>query len=163
MQQARTAHVASMLTTAAWPLQGRCLCGAVTVSLRAPAGELVYCHCGQCRKTAGSAFIAVLPAHPADVIVTDPQAWARAYRASPAKARWFCGRCGTPLWSARDSVAQLRVRAGLFDSLAGVGHAGHIHASARAPWDTLTDELPYYAALEPGRAAAATDPREEPP
>jgi len=145
-----------------WPFRGHCLCRAVAITLRAVAGPLVYCHCGQCRKTAGSAFIAVVPAHRADVTIADPQHCARAYRASPDTARWFCGRCGAALWSERDGLAQLRIRAGLFDSLAGMGHAGHIYVAARAPWDELTDDLPRYAALEPGRAAAANDLRGDP-
>lgn len=142
-----------------WPLRGHCLCRSIAITLGAAAGPLIYCHCGQCRKTAGSAFIAVVPARRGDVTIDDPRQRARAYRASPDKARWFCRECGAPLWSERDGLAQLRVRAGLFDSLAGVGQAGHIHVAARAPWDRITDDLPRYAALEPGRAAGASEPR----
>ena len=53
---------------------GSCLCGAVSVELRAATGTLVYCHCAQCRKTGGSAFIAVLPVAGAAVTVRDPLA-----------------------------------------------------------------------------------------
>jgi hypothetical protein len=137
--------------TAPWPRTGRCLCGAIGITVHAAAGGLVYCHCAQCRKTAGSAFIAVVPAWRRDVEVADPAARARSYRASPDKARWFCGACGSPLWSARDGAEQWRIRAGLFADLSGLAHLGHIHLASRAVWDVFDDALPGHAAFEPGR------------
>lgn len=133
----------------AW--HGQCLCGAVQIDVRAPAGALIYCHCAQCRKTAGSAFIAVVPVALGDCEISDPQACTRAYSASAGKTRYFCGHCGSPLYSRRDGAMMVRVRAGLFTELPGVTHGGHIFTGDAAPWDTIGGDLPRYAGFEPGR------------
>jgi hypothetical protein len=139
-------------------LAGRCLCGAITIVVRRFAGALTYCHCQQCRKQSGSAFVAAIPVALADFVLEDPDACARAYRASPRKARHFCGRCGAPLYSQVDGAALVRVRAGLFEDLPGVIHAGHIFAAARAPWDRIADDLPRHDGFEPGRAPDGSAP-----
>ena len=42
------------------PLRGRCLCGAIGLAVKATHDAFVLCHCGQCRKSAGAAFVALL-------------------------------------------------------------------------------------------------------
>lgn len=79
----------------------------------------------------------------------------REFRATPGKARCFCGECGAPLFSYRDGTDTLRLRAGLFDTLPGVVHGGHIFVADAASWDDIGDELPRYAGLEPGRSGPA--------
>lgn len=44
------------------PLLGQCLCGAILLTVDALAGPLTFCHCQECRKSAGAPFIAVVPA-----------------------------------------------------------------------------------------------------
>ena len=139
-------------------ITGRCLCGAVELVMAHPSGGLVFCHCGQCRKTSSSGFIAVVPA--ATVTVVDDTRWLREYRSSPDKLRAFCGRCGAPLYSRREGVPGLRVRAGLFEALPGIDRDGHIFVGDAAPWDVIADGLPRHAALEPGRAGAQTNGEE---
>ncbi|MGE0485449.1 MAG: GFA family protein [Gammaproteobacteria bacterium] len=141
-------------------LDGHCLCGGVTLSLRESTGTFVLCHCSQCRKAAGAAFQAVIPATPAAVTIGDPYGLVREYRSSANKVRTFCTRCGSPLFSRRYDIATLRLRAGLFDDLGGRRPVAHIFAAAAATWDNITDALPRHAALEPGRGQTAA-PREE--
>lgn len=112
----------------------------------------MYCHCAQCRKTAGGAFIAVFPVRQADFDIIDRGANVSAYCASPGKARYFCRRCGSPLYSQRDGADTVRVRAGLFDELPHVTHGGHIFSASAAPWDSITDDLPRHSRFEPERA-----------
>jgi len=132
---------------------GRCLCGAIRVFVRGPLAPMMYCHCAQCRRTAGAPFLAVLPVAAEAWSLEDPQHLLGEFRASPDKARCFCTRCGAPVFSRRDGVPGVRVRAGLFDELGGVTHAGHIFAASAAPWHDITGKLPRYAGLEPGRAS----------
>ncbi|MEQ8663249.1 MAG: GFA family protein [Gammaproteobacteria bacterium] len=131
---------------------GRCLCGGIRVQVRGPLAPLVYCHCAQCRRTAGAPFLAVLPVASAAFALDDPHGLLAEFRATPDKARCFCARCGAPVLSRRDGGDGVRVRAGLFDDLGGIMHGGHIFVAAAACWDTITDRLPQYAALEPARA-----------
>jgi len=145
-QAARGALAAEVYT-------GHCLCGAIRVVVRGPLAPVVYCHCAQCRRTAGAPFLAVLPVAAEAFTLEDPQHLLGEFRASRDKARCFCTRCGAPVLSRRDGVQGVRVRAGLFDRLAGVTHGGHIFAASAAPWDAITDTLPRYPGLEPGRVA----------
>lgn len=136
------------------PIEGACLCGAVRIVIargRTALGPMVWCHCAQCRKGAGAPFQAVVPVARTDCRIEDAGGNLRAFRATPGKARWFCGRCGSPLFSERDGAATLRLRAGVLDGLEGVAPVCHIHVADAAPWHRIADALPRYEGLEPGR------------
>lgn len=112
---------------------------------------MTRCHCDQCRKTSGSAWLAVVPVDDRNCVIEDPEACLRSYRSSPHKARAFCGRCGTPVFSRRDGLPMLRLRAGLFEELVGVPRGVHIFSASTPGWDREDDGLPRYEGLEPGR------------
>ena len=132
-------------------MRGGCLCGGIRIALSRSPGALVYCHCSQCRKTAGSAFNAVVPIDANAFELSDPDALLRAFRASSGKVRYFCGCCGAPIYSRRNGSNTVRVRAGIVDDLVDVRHDGHIYCADAAPWFELLDDLPRYDALEPSR------------
>ncbi len=136
-------------------LRGSCLCGGVRVTVESAPGAMVFCHCRQCRKGAGAPFQAVVPVSRAACTVDDPEGLLRAYSASADKLRCFCGRCGAPIYSVRHGAAMLRLRAGIFDDFVPDAYGGHIHAADAAPWWTIDDDLPRYAATEPGREPGA--------
>ena len=102
-------------TTADVALRGQCLCGAITVMLTGTPGALMYCHCRQCRKSAGAPFQAVLPIAASASLLDDLRQQLRSYRASPGKARYFCAACASPIYSQRDDADVVRVRAGILD------------------------------------------------
>lgn len=139
-------------------ITGSCLCGAVRVRAERVAGAMVLCHCSQCRKPAGAPFQAVLPVARADCEIADPEGLLRAFRASPGKARWFCGRCGAPVYSERDGADTLRLRAGILDQPCPLVPEAHIHAADAAPWHRITDALPRYPGVEPGRGGTGQRP-----
>lgn len=39
------------------PITGGCLCGQIQYEYKGEVGPAVYCHCSDCRKVTGSAFI----------------------------------------------------------------------------------------------------------
>jgi hypothetical protein len=130
---------------------GACLCGRVRLLVSGVSGGLVFCHCRECRRSSGSAFIAVFPVPLAAFALDDPHGLVREYRASTNKARCFCAGCGSPLFSRRDGADNVRVRAGLFEALPGLPQEGHIFTAEAAVWCEARDELPRYPAFEPGR------------
>jgi hypothetical protein len=84
------------LTSAATPaLTGRCLCGAVTITV---AGEhdprVGACHCRMCQRWSGGLFLC-FNAKAGAVTVTGDVA---RYRSSTFAERAFCPRCGSHLW-----------------------------------------------------------------
>ena len=130
---------------------GGCLCGAVRYQLAAAPREVWFCHCGQCRKAQGSAFVASVPVPRSDFSLLKGSEALKAFRASPQKSRWFCGLCGSPLYSEVDGGNSLRIRAGSLDEPVHLVPQGHIFVADKAAWEELHDDLPKFAAREPGR------------
>ncbi len=128
--------------------QGSCLCGAVQYELRGDLGDIVFCHCSQCRKAQGSAFASNSPVQAADLLWLAGQEMLSEYESSPGKHRAFCSRCGSPLYSRRDNLPEvLRLRIGTLDTPIAVKPSGHIYAPSHAEWFTIADELPQYETL----------------
>lgn len=94
-------------------LTGRCMCGAVTVTMVPARPELHACHCGMCRRWTGSAFIEI-DAAPGTLKVTGP---VRSFKSSDWAERANCATCGSPLWyRLTDPRADFHaVSAGLFE------------------------------------------------
>jgi hypothetical protein len=66
------------------------------------------------------------------------------YESSPGKFRYFCGRCGSPLYShSTEAPERVYVRIGTLDS--GDDQLSpdvHIHVASKALWYTIRDDLP---------------------
>ncbi len=96
-------------------LNGKCLCGAVTVTARPARESLSACHCDMCRQWSSSAFMAIEVA--ADrVTVAGP---VKRFQSSDWAERAFCETCGSNLWyritAPGPTHGQYHVAAGLFD------------------------------------------------
>jgi hypothetical protein len=133
-------------------VDGRCACGAITLRIHGALGALTFCHCRACRKVTSAPYLAALPVALAALELNDPHAARCGYRSSSNKVRYFCGRCGSPLYSHRDGASEVRVRAGLLDLPSAIAHVGHIFCGESAAWDAARDSLPRFDAFEPGRA-----------
>ncbi|WP_421881324.1 GFA family protein [Methylibium sp.] len=133
-------------------LSGGCLCGAVRYELDRAPGPIVLCHCGQCRKAQGSAFVTVAPVATEAFRLVRGADRLRGFQSSPGKWRSFCGDCGSPIHSRRDDrPAMLRLRVGSLDEPFDQPPAAHIHVASKAAWWTIDDALPQYPGIEPGR------------
>jgi hypothetical protein len=75
---------------------GSCLCGAVKFRVDGPLREIVFCHCGQCRKQTGL-YYASTNAATKDLTVEgeDNITW---YQSSDEGRRGFCKHCGSALF-----------------------------------------------------------------
>ncbi len=98
-------------------LAAACLCGATRYILAEPIGDVVLCHCRQCRRANGGAFNVAVLAETANVRFEARDA-VREFESSPGKYRAFCSRCGSPVYSRCDDLpGVLRLRGGLIDDL----------------------------------------------
>ncbi len=140
-------------------LAGSCLCGAVRIRMAQPV-RVTYCHCRECRKTAGAPFQAVAAVATNDCTIEAAPGIIAGFRASPGKVRAFCSVCGSPLYSRRDGSDETRLRAGLFAELGDVREQAHIFVDDGACWETpARDDLPRHAGLEPARRNPAAGSR----
>lgn len=131
--------------------RGSCLCGGVRFEVRGELGRITLCHCAQCRKAQGGAFVAASPVKAAEFFITRGTELLSAFESSPGKERVFCRRCGTPLFSRRAIDPEtVRIRLGMLDTPVGQPDA-HIFVADKADWDELHDDLPQYPGFEPTR------------
>jgi hypothetical protein len=73
------------------------------------------------------------------------------FESSPGKFRCFCSRCGSPVYSYRQSIPQtIRIRLGTVDSDPGSRPVLHSWVDQKAPWFEITDELPRFRTGDPG-------------
>lgn len=96
-------------------LQGRCLCGAVTVAATMSRPMLRACHCDMCRQHTSGAFFSIA-ADPESIVVTGPT---QSYRSSDWAERGFCPICGSTLWYGTVQDGARHLSAGLFDNAGG--------------------------------------------
>jgi len=124
---------------------GSCLCGGVRYALDAPIDSLSCCHCEQCRKAHGTAFVAIAEVDASALRFVAGEELLRAFSATPGKRRVFCGECGSPIYSARDNrPAVRRLRIGTLDTPLGELPRVHTFTASKADWYTITDGYPQY-------------------
>jgi hypothetical protein len=68
------------------------------------------------------------------------------YESSPGNHRGLCRTCGSPVVSRFDGVSYYGVPLGALDDDPGVRPELHVHVASKAPWFTITDDLPQFAA-----------------
>lgn len=126
--------------------QGSCLCGEVRYEIEGELGPIMYCHCGRCRKATGTAFQAAALVAVEQFHLRSGQEKLVEFLSSPGVYRVFCGGCGSPLYSKRDSMPEAyRLRLGTLDTPVTGKPTAHIFVGEKAEWYDLCDDLPQYA------------------
>lgn len=116
-------------------IEGRCLCGAVTVRAAPTRRHVEACHCTMCRTWGGSALLSVQCGR--EVEIAGEEAVVR-YRSSDWAERGFCGRCGSHLFYLYRPNGNHAFPAGLFPDAALLPLAEEI----------FIDEKPDYYAFD---------------
>lgn len=134
------------------PLTGRCLCGAVELSISEPLVGARYCHCTRCQRRTGTAFAVSGLTRPGSFSITRGAEAVREFR--PAAGGWikaFCGECGSQLYTTSpDDPDEVAVRYGALDADPGVRPSSHQFVDYAAPWEPLQDDgLPRYGERAP--------------
>lgn len=126
-------------------IKGNCLCGGIRYEYYGEIEEISICHCSQCRKAQGSAFVAISPVESAKFQIIQGEHLLREYRGTAHKVRVFCSNCGSPIYSARDDLPGVkRLRLGTIDTLVRCSNMYHVHTASKASWYELTDQLSKY-------------------
>jgi len=99
-------------------LTGSCLCGAVRYVIDVPVTELRACHCIHCQKASGAqgSVNAVVPSAAFNITQGAPRRYDAAAASGRTLYRYFCGDCGSPIYSQRATAPEtVVVRAGTLD------------------------------------------------
>ena len=137
------------------PITGGCLCGAVRYE---SSGEPVYsllCHCRDCQRQSGTAYVAAMRVSAAGFRITkgQPKLYLKAADSGNEVARAFCPECGSLLFirvSARPDLVGLRV--GSLDDPSWFRPEADIFVKSAQPWDHMDPELPKYPTYPPGKS-----------
>jgi hypothetical protein len=127
-------------------IRGSCLCGGVRYRINGTLSQARHCHCSMCRKAHGAAFRSRASANAAEFEWLQGENLVNFYESSPGNYRGFCRVCGSPVVSKFDGASYYGVPLGVLDDDPGVRPELHVHVASKAPWFTITDDLPQFAA-----------------
>ena len=119
---------------------GGCLCGGVRYRVAGPLRPIIYCHCGQCRRTSGHFVAATSAATDAlEIVAGESLAW---FASSEYASRGFCRICGSSLFWRPNGRNDISIMAGSLDDSDGLEPAEHIYVGDKGEYYELTDGLP---------------------
>ena len=118
-------------------LVGSCLCGAIRYAISVPVTELRACHCIHCQKASGAAgsVNAVIPSAAFKITQGTPKRYDAAAASGRTLYRYFCGDCGSPIYSQRATAPEMTVvRAGTLDDASDTKITMNIWTQSAKPW-----------------------------
>lgn len=153
------------MTHGATHLQGSCLCGSVTYQVSGPFNMMVHCHCSMCRKHHGAAFATFVGAPLMSFKWLSGEDQIESYVSSAHGRRAFCRRCGSVTPTLIKEMDLALVPAGNLDGDPGIRPQNHVFVGSKAPWYTITDDLPQHEEYPPelgvgGITSKTVEPRE---
>lgn len=135
-------------------LEGECACGAVRYRLAAAPMFVHCCHCRNCQRQTGSAFVlnALIEADRVTLLSGNPEVIAVPTPSGKPQEIYRCPSCRIALWSSYGGVQKLRfVRVGTLDNPAALKPDVHIYVRSKLPWVTLPDNVPAFEAYYDSR------------
>jgi len=117
-------------------LSGGCACGQVRYQLLDKPMRVHCCHCTDCQRHTGSAFVlnAIIETDAIKILRGRPQGVPVPRDFAPHDI-YRCPRCKTALWSDYGHRAQIRfVRVGTLDDPSALKPDVHIYTETKVPW-----------------------------
>lgn len=130
-------------------LEGGCACGAVRYRLESAPMFVHCCHCLDCQRQTGSAFVlnALIEAARVALLAGEPTAVAVPTDSGKPHRIFRCPSCQIALWSEYGGRSQLRfVRSGTLDAPAALQPDVHIYVRSKQPWLQLPAGVPAFEA-----------------
>ena len=132
------------------PLTGGCLCGAIRYTVSVPITELRMCHCRDCQKSTGTggSVNAMIKSDTVKITQGTPKRYTVTADSGRTLHRFFCGDCGSPLFSRRELTPEnTGLRIGTLDAehAGGMRITGNIWTQSARSWshiDPATTQVP---------------------
>jgi hypothetical protein len=120
---------------------GRCLCGAVVYRVQGLLGDVLICHCDECRRWHGHASATTAVARE-DLILVDERGlrWIQSPRSGARARRGFCVECGSSLFWDAPGYETISIAAGTLDPPTGLRVASHWFVSQAGDYYDLPDD-----------------------
>jgi hypothetical protein len=129
------------------PLEGRCLCGAVSFRVTAPFQTAGYCHCKRCQRRSGTTSTLNARVAAESFEIVEGAEAIRTWRPPAGQPKSFCMHCGGHLFSGDPERGPLvGVRLGAMDGDPGIRPQWHQWVSSAPEWEPIPDDgLPRFA------------------
>ncbi len=127
-------------------IRGGCTCGAIGYVVEDAFLYAANCHCSLCRKATGSAFkaFAGITRDKLEVVAGEDNLM---IVGGPDAFDLRCARCGAFLVSVIGE--RVHVAMGSLIDAPSIRPSHHIFVGSKAPWHTITDDLPQYPEFAP--------------
>ena len=126
--------------------EGRCACGTVRYGLTAEPLIVHCCHCLNCQRQTGSAFVVnlLLEAERVEVLSGEPQAVDVPRDDGSSQTIYRCPACQVAVFSLYSSPRVRFVRGGTLDDPAAGPPDVHIYTRSKVGWFTLPEGVPAF-------------------
>jgi hypothetical protein len=123
--------------------EGGCACGAVRYRLTSDPLFVHCCHCLNCQRQTGSAFVinVLIEADRVELLAGDPQPVPVPRDDGSEQTIWRCPACQIAVFSQYTRRDVRFVRAGTLDDPASVAPDVHIFTRSKLPWVALADSV----------------------
>jgi len=142
-------------------LEGGCACGSVRYRLEAEPMFVHCCHCLDCQRQTGSAFVlnALIETDRITLLAGEPQPVGVPTDSGKPHRIFRCPNCQVALWSEYGGRTRMRfVRVGTLDTPTALKPDVHIYVRSKQPWLQLPAGVPafqeYYDSKALWRAAS---------
>jgi hypothetical protein len=142
-------------------LEGGCACGKLRYRMRSAPMFVHCCHCKDCQRQTGTAFVlnALIETDRVDVLSGETRPFPMPTDSGRPHTVFRCPECGTAVWSEYGGLSALRfVRVGTLDDPKALPPDVHIYLRSKLPWIALPDGVPafeaYYSSREVWPAAS---------
>jgi hypothetical protein len=129
-------------------LEGGCACGAVRYRLAGAPMFVHCCHCLDCQRQTGSAFVlnALIETDRITLLAGKPEPVGAPTDSKRPHDIYRCPKCQTALWSDYGRRPALRfVRVGTLDDPTALKPDVHIYTRSKQPWVALPEGVPAFA------------------
>lgn len=126
---------------------GGCACGAVRYRLASGPMFVHCCHCRDCQRQVGSAFVinAIIETDRIQVTAGEAAPFRMPTDSGRIHDIYRCTQCGTALWSDYGGRPAIRfLRATTLDDRAAFSPDVHIFTRSKLPWVRLPDDVPAF-------------------
>ena len=130
-------------------LEGRCACGAVKYRLTSEPMFVHCCHCLDCQRQTGSAFVlnALIEADRVALLQGEPKPIRLPTDSGQPHDAYRCPQCQVAVWSTYGGRTALRfVRVGTLENPSALKPDVHIFTRSKVPWVKLPGDVPAFEA-----------------
>ena len=127
-------------------MEGGCACGEVRYRLGRSPLFVHCCHCLNCQRQTGSAFVInmLIESGHVESFGREPEPVSVPRSGAKHQQIYRCPECKTAVWSTYGSKQVFFVRAGTLDDPSAVEPDVHIYTRSKLPWVTLPASVPSF-------------------